>query len=216
MRAPRTPSYSPTCPSSSGSRTPIPCPSCYNLPMSNQQPPQAQLTAWTRSRSTAVPWQLRYLIARSKAPDDNSAVRKAGVSVPIVIREAQRDPEFAALRLQAIERTLVLGNDDTTQLARDGMPHIMQRAIERATDETGDVRDRDQVAWGRLAGDAAGVTGPAAAAPGLTIVNTGELTMIGYQLHQAALAPAPAPVIDVTPAPAHIPARVKPADAPTE
>jgi len=117
-------------------------------------------TAWRESPPAQVPWQYRYIVARLMSATDNDAVRKARVSVPIVLRECEINPEFAALRQQAIDRTLTLDNEDSSQLARDGFPHLIQRALERAIDP--DVRDRDQIAWARLAGDAAGAIGPGA------------------------------------------------------
>ena len=107
--------------------------------------PSAPSQDWRRAPATGVPWMQRYLIAREAADSDDDAVRLARVSVPIVLREAARNPEFAALRQQAITRTLTLGNEDSTRLARDGYPSLLQHAITRATSP--EVRDRDQATW---------------------------------------------------------------------
>lgn len=115
------------------------------------------------------PWQLRYLIARQHSSSDNVAVRRAGVSVPIVVRETKHNPAFAALRLHAIAGTLGMDVALGTQLARDAWPQLVQHAIARATHP--DVRDRDQSTWARLTGEAAGALGQGSQqAPGVQVI----------------------------------------------
>ena len=109
---------------------------------------------WHHAIAHSPAWIHRYLVARSACDSDDEAIRRAKVSVPIVIREAERNPVFAQLRQQAIERTLVLGNEDSTRLARDGYPSVVEYALTRVTAPA--VRDRDQLGWAQLIGQTSG------------------------------------------------------------
>ena len=99
----------------------------------------------------------RYLVARESCDSDEDAVLRARVSIPILLREVHRNPSFATLRQQAIDRTLSLGLEDSSRLAREGYPSLVQHAIQRATNQ--EVRDRDQATWVRLVGETAGAIG---------------------------------------------------------
>ena len=136
----------------------------------------------------------------------------SAVSQQTIHAYAERNPDWWQALMDAQDGAMKGEPVTAPEYARAREVDITDRFSELAM---GAARfERDQIAAGRVVLEVGGRLGPSAAAPGLTIVNTGELTMIGYQLHQAASKPAP--VIEVTPAPAHIPARVKPADAPTE
>ena len=161
--------------------------------------PSAPSQDWLRTPATGVPWMQRYLIAREAADSDDDAVRLARVSVPIVLREAARNPEFAALRQQAIARTLTLGNEDSTRLARDGYPSLLQHAITRATSP--EVRDRDQATWTRIVGETAGTLG--SGSQGIVVVNTIGPLLEAIRMLAARSQPTPT-AIELTPAQAFL------------
>ena len=188
--------------------------------MSSQQPNAIQVHDAQPLDIAKLPhWQRRYLAALQSGHTIQEAQQRANVVRSTVASwtdptHPKYDAAFARAEALVGQGVTVVDTQATREDAAAYVSGLVGDAVAESRDRSVPAQARIQNR--RFVADVGAVTGPAAAAPGLTIVNTGELTMIGYQLHQAALAPAPAPVIDVTPAPAHIPARVKPADAPTE
>lgn len=107
--------------------------SIANQPLHPNQPPDL---------SRLPPWQHRYLIARSVCDNDWQAVRRARVSVAIVEAESKRNPLFARLRQAVIERTLVLGVDEASRVARDEAAGLVSDAIAESRDLEIAPRDR--------------------------------------------------------------------------
>lgn len=159
--------------------------------------------AW-RSSSGAFGWRHAYLIARQATDDERSACSKARVSPAIIYAECRANPAFADLRQAAIEHRLVVGNDDSSRIAREALPAIIQHGVERATSPA--VRDRDQLGWARLTGEVAGALPGAAGAPVSGPVQIAVQAIA--QVHVAQEAPATAPTV-------HAPARkgLAPSDA---
>ena len=123
-------------------------------------PPQDD---WHRDPSVSLAWCYRYLVAREATDNDETAARRARVSVPIVLREAKRNPAFAALRLRAINRTLTLGVEDGTHLAREATGSVIQDALEESRSPT--IAPRDRVTNRRLILETAGAIGGGASPP---------------------------------------------------
>lgn len=120
--------------------------------------------AWHRSPAAEPAWIRRYLVAREACQDDNEAVRRARVSVPIILRECAKNPGFAALRQQAIDRTLTVTSEVGTQLAREEVGSLVLDAIQESRDPG--VAARDRVTNRRLVLETAGVVGQGAQAQG--------------------------------------------------
>ena len=174
-------------------------------------PPAIAAIPQTPSLTSLPSWQLRYLVARAYTATDNEAVRRARVSVPIVLAEASRNPAFAKLRQEAISGTLVLPPEASSRLARDGYPRLVQRAMSLAANEdpeTGEqlrvpiiskdgdvvgekdaVAYRDQAVFMRLAGETAGAIGSGAQQPATTINNWGAMILQLQQQQQPMSAP---------------------------
>ncbi len=131
----------------------------HQLPESSSPPDQGVTPDnWRHALATGPHWQNRYLVARLACDTDNEAVVRSRVSVPIVMREVERNPAFAELRQQAIDRTLSAGTEDATQLAREASPRIIENSIALADNrdpDTGEklegkdrVLHRDQLGFG--------------------------------------------------------------------
>ena len=112
---------------------------------------------WRHAISFAPRWYHRYLVARSFCDDEEQTARRTHISKAIIYREVDRNPTFAKLRQDAIERQLQLGNDDSSQIAREGYANLVQHFLAEAVDPKNKLGA--QVQAGRLIGETAGVVG---------------------------------------------------------